>query len=149
MNKNFLKCYKNTEIKPKYTSNHSKCAKIVRDNEPPTGVINTITSSSGSPSSKKYLYLHWNEWKYRYARNRKGRHRGAIFIGIFKISTTTVPSRENRSFLGNGTTFLTFYTSSKLEKWVFQKMGRLNDREDNGTLTNLRESVVTFENRGL
>ena len=28
-------------------------------------------------------------------------------------------------------------------------MGRLDDREENGTLTNLRESVVTFENRGL
>ena len=61
----------------------------------------------------------------------------------------TVPSRENGSFLANGTTFLTFYTSSKLEKWVFQKMGRLDDREENGTLTNLRESFVTFENRGL
>ena len=57
--------------------------------------------------------------------------------------------RENGSFLANGTTFLTFYTSSKLEKWVFQKMGRLDDREENGTLTNLRESFVTFENRGL
>ena len=57
--------------------------------------------------------------------------------------------RENGSFLANGTTFLTFYTSSKLEKWVFQKMGCLDDREENGTLTNLRESFVTFENRGL
>ena len=67
---------------------------------------------------------------------------------------TTVPSRENGFsrkwfFLANGTTFLTFHTSSKLEKWIFQKMGRLDDREENGTLTNLRESFVTFENRGL
>ena len=53
--------------------------------------------------------------------------------------------RENGSFLANGTTFLTFYTSSKLEKWVFQKMGRLDDREENGTLTNLRESFVPLK----
>ena len=53
--------------------------------------------------------------------------------------------RENGSFLANGTTFLTFYTSSKLEKWVFHKMGRLDDREENGTLTNLRESFVTLK----
>ena len=52
--------------------------------------------------------------------------------------------RENGSFLANGTTFLTFYTSSKLEKWVFQKMGRLDDREENGTLANLRESNNCF-----
>ena len=71
--------------------------------------------------------------------NLKGRLHNTVQMGF----------RENGSFLANGTTFLTFYTSSKLEKWVFQKMGRLDDREENGTLTNLRESFVTFENRGL
>ena len=40
--------------------------------------------------------------------------------------------RVNGSFLANGTTFLTFYTSSKLEKWVFQKMGRLDAEKKMG-----------------
>ena len=71
------------------------------------------------------------------------------FFGSLQYPREKMGFRENGSFLANGTTFLTFYTSSKLEKWVFQKMGRLDDREENGTLTNLRESFVTFENRGL
>ena len=80
--------------------------------------------------------------------------KSAIFSRLCRAVNLQYPHekmgfRENGSFLANGTTFLTFYTSSKLEKWVFQKMGRLDDREENGTLTNLRESFVTFENRGL
>ena len=57
------------------------------------------------------------------------------------------------------------YYSTLARKWIFsskwdnfsnflhklnvREMGRLDDREENETLTNLRESCVTFENRGL